>query len=142
MDAMGYDTFGGTSVATVHMCADPFGLSAIPHIFKLARHTGRDIWNQRAVALWNNASQGISTGTLVVQGLPPRPCGSQDETVNYTDWGYDYLAQGMERQAPRGAGQCWLTAWPTAMRLTLLSDPDLLRRIDTWAVHSPIQFHK
>ena len=27
MDAVGYDTFGGTSVATVHMCADPYALS-------------------------------------------------------------------------------------------------------------------
>jgi hypothetical protein len=63
-----------------------------------------------------------------------KPHDSQDESVNDTDWGYDSLAQGMDRDAPRGAGQCWLTAWPTAMRLTALSDPDLRGRIETWTV--------
>jgi hypothetical protein len=134
MDTVGYDTFSGTSVATVHMCADPYGVAAVPWLLRLARHTGRGIWAQRAIALWNNGSQGISTGTLAVQGLPVRPCGSQDETVNYTDWGYDYLAQGMDRENPRGAGQCWLTAWPTAMRLTVLADTDIREQIETWPV--------
>jgi hypothetical protein len=134
MDTVGYDTFGGTSVATVHMCADPYGVAAVPWLLRLARHTGRGIWAQRAIALWNNGSQGISTGTLAIQGLPARPCGSQDETVNYTDWGYDYLAQGMDRENPRGAGQCWLTAWPTAMRLTVLADADIREQIETWPV--------
>jgi hypothetical protein len=82
MDAVGYDTFGGTSVATVHMCADPYGVWAVPYLLRLARHTGGEVWAQRAIALWNNGTQGISTGTLGLQSLPPRPCGSQDETVN------------------------------------------------------------
>jgi hypothetical protein len=136
MDAIAFDTFGGTSVATVHMCADPFGVSAVPYLLRLSRHTGHEIWEQRARALWNNATQGISDGTLSLVGLPPRPCGSQDETVNYTDWGYDYLAQGMDRDNPRGAAQGWLTAWPTAMRLTILSDHELRQLIATWPVQS------
>ena len=69
--------------------------------------------------------------------LLSRPCGSQDETVNYTDWGYDHFAQGMDRDHPRGAGQCWLTAWPTAMRLTVLSDPEIRGQIETWPVKPP-----
>ncbi len=73
MDAIDYDTFGGTSVATVHMCADPFGVSAVPYLLRLGRHTEREIWEQRARALWNNATQGISDGTLSLVGLPPRP---------------------------------------------------------------------
>jgi hypothetical protein len=106
----------------------------VPNLLQLAKHTGRDLWTQRAVALWNNASNGISTGTLVLYGLPPRPRGSQDETVNYTDWGYDWLAPGMDRNNPRGAGQCWLVGWPTAMRLTILADPNFRKCIETWTV--------
>jgi hypothetical protein len=134
MDAVGYDTFGGTSVATVHMCADAYGVSAIPALLGLAKHTGRDIWCQRAAALWSNASQGISTGQFAFQGLPPHPCGSQDETVNYTDWNYSMLLPGIDRERPRGSGSGWLTAWPTAMRLTLLADPEVRKTIETWPV--------
>lgn len=132
-DAIHYESFGGMSTATVHMLTGPF-LYNFPHLLKLAKYTGREIWTQRAVALWNHASQGISDGTLALQGLPPRPCGSQDESVNFTDWGYDFCAQGMDRNNPRGAGQCWLTSWPSSLRLTILSDPELRRRIETWPV--------
>jgi hypothetical protein len=134
MEAIDYETFGGTSVATVHMCADGYGIAAVPYFLRLARHTGRDIWAERAVALWNNATQGISDGTFELMGQLPRPYGSQDETVNYTDWGYDWLANGMDRNHPRGAGQCWLVGWPSAMRLTVLADPELRKRIETWPV--------
>ena len=40
----------------------------------------------------------------------------------------------MDREHPRGAGQCWLTAWPTAMRLTVLAAPDILEQIEAWPV--------
>jgi len=138
MDAVGYDTFGGTSVATVHMCADPYALRCVPWLIRLADLSGQPLWEQRAIAIWNNASQGISEGSLIVQGISsPRPAGSQDETVNYTDWGYDFAAQGMDRLKPRGAGQCWMTAWPTSMRLTILSDPELWKRIAAWPAMKP-----
>jgi hypothetical protein len=135
MDAIGYDTLGGTSVATVHMCADPYALRCIAWLIELADLTGHIIWEQRAAAAWNNATHGISDGSLILQGInTPRPRGSQDETVNHTDWGYDLpgLYTSIDNLNPRGAGQCWLTAWPASMRLTLLSDVKLRARIDAW----------
>jgi hypothetical protein len=55
MDAMRYQTFGGTSVATIHMCGDPLGLLAIAPLLKLARFTDNPQWRERAMAIWPNA---------------------------------------------------------------------------------------
>lgn len=132
LDQIDYESFGGTSVATVHMCADNYALSMVPWLLKLARYAGNKIWEERAIAIWNYSTQGISDGDLALQGLAPRPVGSADETLNYTDWGYIFAAQGMDRDHPRGAGSCWLVGWMHAMRFTILSDEQLFKHIEQW----------
>ena len=89
--------------------------------------------------MWNNATSGISDGTYQLMGEPVRPAGSQDETYDYTNWGIDYSwAYHMDRANPRGSGSEWLIAWPTAMRLTILADPDLRSTIEALRVKPPL----
>lgn len=104
---MGYDTFGGTAVSTQHHHIDPYALRYVPYLMELAKRTGRGIWQERAEAVWGNAAQGISDGTLEVMGKR-RPRGSQDEAFMHTRWG-----------CPSGVSQ-WLVAWPSAFRLEVL----------------------
>ncbi len=132
LDEIGYESFGGTSVATVHMCADNFALACVPYLLRLSEHTSEKRWAERAKAIWDYSTQGISQGDMVLQGFPARPAGSQDETVNYTDWGYDFLAFGMDRNNPRGAGQYWLVGWAHAYRMTILSESKITQSVDKW----------
>lgn len=118
---MGYDTFGGTSVSAQHHHLDPFALVFVEDWFKLAEYTSRDIWRQRAKAVWANASMGVSDGSLVVNGVR-RPTGSQDEGFFHTYWG----APNQNTGDPMGNVSYWLVAWPTAFRL------QVLRRLSDW----------
>jgi len=104
---MEYDTFGGTAVSTQHHHIDGYALRYMPYLQELANLTGNELWRQRAEAIWNNATIGISDGTLEVMGLR-RPRGSQDEGFMHTRWG-----------SPFNVSQ-WLVAWPTAFRLEVL----------------------
>lgn len=115
LHAMNYDIFGGTSVSTQHHHIDPFALVFIEEWFQLAELTGRDIWRQRARAVWANTSMGVSDGNLVVNGVQ-RPIGSQDEGFFHTYWGAPNRSTGN----PMGNVSCWLVAWPTAFRLQVL----------------------
>lgn len=115
LHTMNYDTFGGTSVSVQHHHIDPFAIVFIKEWFQLAELTGKDIWRQRARAVWANGTFGISDGNLVVSGRK-RPIGSQDEGFYHTYWG-----------APNDGTDCafgnvsnWLVAWPTAFRLEIL----------------------
>ena len=63
---MGYDTFGGTAVSTSHHHIDPFALCYVEDLKKLAIFTKNTQWESRAFAIWYNASQGISDGTLMI----------------------------------------------------------------------------
>ncbi len=126
MDAVHYETFGSTTVATVHMCADSYSLLTFQPLVKLARYTGNDQWRERAVAVWSTSTYGISDGTWRLMGQGPRPRGSQDETVNHTDWNYRIgIGLNLDRNNPRGSGSEWLTIWPSAIRLEILADPEL-----------------
>ena len=110
---LNYDTFGGTSVSTQHHHIDPFAITFIKEWFRLAELTGKDIWRQRAKAVWANGTFGISDGNLVVNEAK-RPVGSQDEGFFHTYWG-----------APNNVSS-WLVAWPTAFRL------EILRHLRDW----------
>ena len=111
----GYDTFGGTSVSTQHHHIDCYALRYVPYLIRLSELTGREIWKQRALAVWNNATIGISDGTMVVANLL-RPAGSQDEGFYHTRWA-----------VPNAVSQ-WLVAWPAAFRLEILRKTNFLRK--------------
>jgi hypothetical protein len=115
LHALGYDTFGGTSVSTQHHHQDPFAIAFVPGLLRLAELTHREIWRQRALAAWANGSIGISDGSLVMMGRK-RPAGSQDEGFFHTRW-LDF-----------GNVSDWLVSWPTAFRLATL------RRLRDWSV--------
>ncbi|MGN0745424.1 MAG: hypothetical protein ACI4ML_01980 [Aristaeellaceae bacterium] len=104
---MGFDTFGGTVVSTTHLSIDHFALCYVDALKELAARTGREVWRERAEAIWLNGQQGVSDGALEVEGHI-RPRGSQDEGLQYTFWS--------ELNAPTR----WLVAWPTAFRLEQL----------------------
>ena len=114
---MGYDTFGGTAVSTQHHHIDPYALRYAPYLMELATLTGQPIWRERAMAAWNNASIGVSDGTLEVMGKI-RPTGSQDEAFMHTRWG-----------DPFNVSQ-WLVAWPAAFRLEVLRKTRFFTRTD------------
>lgn len=78
-----YDTFGGTAVSTQHHHIDPFAVAFVEDWMRLADKTGNPVWRERAVAAWNNATIGISDGTLELAGMK-RPKGSQDEGFYHT----------------------------------------------------------
>jgi hypothetical protein len=113
---LNYDTFGGTTVSTQHHHLDPYGCAFVNSWLRLAELTGKDIWRQRAQAVWANGTQTISDGSLVIAGKL-RPAGSQGEAFYHTHWGDE----------PFTAND-WLVAWPTAFRLRTL------RTLDNWSV--------
>lgn len=115
LEAIGYDTFGGTAVSTQHHHLDPFALSFIEDWLELAALTGNMMWRERALAAWANATIGISDGSLMINGKL-RPEGSQSEGFFHTRWA-----------EPFGVAE-WLVAWPTAFRL------EVLRRVGMEAV--------
>lgn len=108
---MGYRTRGGTSVSVQHHHIDCYGLEFYEAWKKLAKYTGKEIWRERAEALWENALQNISDGTLVIKGQK-RPRGSQDEGILQTRW-------HTKRGEYFGVSE-WLVAWNTAFRLKIL----------------------
>ena len=108
---LGYDTFGSTSVSTPHQALDQYALRDVISFLKLYEITGYKQWRERAIALWCNASQGISDGTLCINRRI-RPAGAQDEAVFHTRW-------GRHTSGPFGVSQ-WLPAWPCAFRLETL----------------------
>ncbi|WP_163538209.1 hypothetical protein [Gracilibacillus sp. YIM 98692] len=107
---LNYDTFGGTSVSTQHHHIDPYGLKFVNAWMKLGKLTGDKMWKERARAVWNNATIGISDGSLEILGKK-RPAGSQDEAFFQTKWGF--------RNGGFSVSE-WLVAWPTAFRLEVL----------------------
>ena len=113
-----YDTFGSTSVSTPHQALDQYALRDVISFRRLTELTGNKQWEERAKALWCNANQGISDGTLFINGKI-RPAGSQDEAIFHTRWGRHHVP-------PFSASQ-WLPAWPCAFRL------ENLRWCDDWA---------
>jgi hypothetical protein len=113
---LNYDTFGGTTVSTQHHHLDPYGCAFVNSWLRLAQLTGKDIWRQRAQAVWANGTQTISDGHLTIAGKL-RPAGSQGEAFYHTYWGDE----------PFTAND-WLVAWPTAFRLRTL------RTLDNWSV--------
>lgn len=113
---MGYDTFGSTSVSTPHQALDQYALRDVISFLKLAEYTGNTQWKEVGVTFWCNACQGISDGTMYLNGRL-RPAGSQDEAIFHTRW--SRRAVGPFRPSQ------WLPAWPIAFRLeTLAAHPD------------------
>lgn len=105
---LNYDTFGSTSVSTPHQACDQYALRDVLSFLKLYELTGYVGWRERALAFWCNATQGISDGTLVVNGRL-RPIGSQDEAIAHTRWA--------RNSTPAFCPTQWLAAWPCAFRL-------------------------
>ncbi len=105
---LNYDTFGSTSVSTPHQACDQYALRDVLSFLKLWELTGFEQWRERAIAFWCNATQGISDGTLVVNGRL-RPVGSQDEAIAHTRW--------RRNSTPAFCPTQWLAAWPCDFRL-------------------------
>lgn len=131
MAQIGFNTRGGTAVATVHPCMDFHALEVMDDFYALGEWLEKPVWKARALSAWRHAQQGISDGTLAFMDRPPRPFGSQDETWFYTHWGLWAPADGnavLDR--PRGHVSQWLVAKPTAGRM------EFLRRIgrENWQV--------
>ena len=105
---MGYDTFGSTSVSTPHQALDQYALRDVLSFKRLSELTGNTQWAERAKALWCNANQCISDGTMYINGKL-RPAGGQDEAIFHTRWGRHHIP-------PFSASQ-WLPAWPCAFRM-------------------------
>lgn len=126
----GYKTFGGTSVATIHQCLDCYGVKYINELVKLSDLTGNEAWKQRAKAIWDHATQGISDGSLQYPGMPPYPRGAQSETSFQTNWGIFldiYFGPELAQyDNPQGYISNWLVIWPIAYRLDVLRKSDNL----------------
>lgn len=116
---LNYDSFGGTTVSTQHQHIDHYALYFFEDWLELAAHTGSRQWQERARAIWMNATAVISDGTLEVTGRV-RPAGGQDEGFCHTRW-------HTSRGEFFGVSQ-WLVAWPTAFRL------ELLRKRKDWTI--------
>ncbi len=110
----GFDTFGGTSVSTQHHHLDPYALMWVADWLDLAERTGDPIWKQKAIAIWYNAIQLVSDGSLEIHGRT-RPAGSQNEGYLHAAW-----------SGRPGTVNDWLVAWPGALRL------ETLRRLEDW----------
>ncbi len=132
MEAVEFETFGAQTVATLHMCIHSFSLPTLKYLLKLAEYTGNDLWKQRAIAMWNVSTIGISDGSYAFMDRGPRPVGGQDETYSHSDWCLMWASSGnLDTRNPRGSASQWLTAWPTAMRLDILADKELRSVIET-----------
>ena len=115
MGDMGFDTFGGTAVSTEHNHIDAYALRYCSYLLVLGEYTGDPLWKERAVAIWNNATEGVSDGTYGESGLI-YPAGGQSEAFCYARWGQAF-------QTSR-----WLVAWMGAFRLEVLRKTDFFRR--------------
>lgn len=105
LDLALYDSYGGTAVSIHDPGNDPYALFFVHDLYDLADLTGDSMWAQRAHAAWINGADGVSDGTLVVDGRPT-PRGGQHE------------ARFME-ESYHGVFH-WLVAWPSAFRLVNL----------------------
>ncbi len=117
LNQIGFDTFGSTSVSTAHHHMDAYALYYFHDYINLGKLLCQQQWSERAKAIWNNATQGISDGSLIINGLM-RPEGSQDEGFMHTRW-------KQEKSSYFGVSQ-WLVAWPGALRL------EALRELNDW----------
>jgi len=111
--AMGYDSFGGTSVSAQHHHLDPYAIREVGLWLRLAELTGNPLWTQRARAAWAHGLLGLSDGTLRL-GNAVLPRGTQCEGYFHTRW------------LQYGESSFLLVAWPTAFRL------EVLRRLPDW----------
>lgn len=114
----GYHTFGGTWVSVQHHHIDNYACCMVPEWLELARLTGDEQWKEKAIAIWHNANQLVSDGTLTVHGKL-RPRGSQNEAYFPSRWGF-------------GGGSSyrinsWLVAWPGAFRMETIRRTDELQ---------------
>ena len=123
---LGYDTFGSTAVSTPHQALDQYALRDVQSFLRLYELTGFSQWRERAIAFWCNACQGISDGTLFINGRL-RPAGSQDEAIFHTRWG----RHGVKPFSPSQ----WLPAWPCAFRLENLRTTDDYSVFDEGLTH-------
>lgn len=124
LEEIGYDTYGGTHVAAAHQCQDPWGSWITLGFLRLADLTGKEVWRERARAMWNQATIGISDGTLTLENGPPQqpanvtlPEGAQGECYMQSNWG-----SGTSPTLDRGDFLLFPVAWPTAFRLITLMD--------------------
>ena len=105
LDLTRYDSYGGTAVSIHDPGNDPYALFFVQDLYDLAELTGNPMWAERAHAAWVNGADGISDGTLVVDGRP-------------TPYGGQHEARFME-ETYHGVFH-WLVAWPSAFRLVNL----------------------
>jgi len=111
-----YDTFGATAVSVQHHHLDYYAVLFVPELLRLYELTSDCQWLEKARAIWNNACQLISDGSLEINGHL-RPEGSQNEAYLHCNWGWDGYP-GAHRIND------WLVAWPGAFRL------EVLRKVD------------
>lgn len=104
-----YHTFGATSVSTQHRHLDPYAVFWVPEWFELSEVTGDTQWAEKAVAVWRNAAQLVSDGTLQINGVL-RPAGSQNEAFFPSRWHWT-------GEEPVERLNQWLVAWPGAFRM-------------------------
>lgn len=104
-----YHTFGATSVSTQHRHLDPYAVFWVPEWFELSEVTGDRQWAEKAVAVWRNAAQLVSDGTLQINGVL-RPAGSQNEAFFPSRWHWT-------GEEPVERLNQWLVAWPGAFRM-------------------------
>ena len=117
---IGFDTFGSTGVSTMHNGLDHYALHDVVSLVRLSEVTGEAIWYERACAIWANATQLISDGTLVINGRV-RVAGSQDEAICHCRW--ERMRAGGDFFTPTQ----WLVAWPCAFRLEIMRQMDTKR---------------
>lgn len=107
-----YKTLGATSVSTQHHHLDPYAVLWVPEWMELTQLTGDPQWREKALAVWNNACQLISDGTLEINGMV-RPVGSQNEAYFQSYWNWDAAKQTNRINS-------WLVAWPCSFRMETL----------------------
>jgi hypothetical protein len=107
-----YDSFAGSSNSVKWPNLDPWGAFLALGWMRLAKATGNNLWRDRGVQSFKQATTAISDGYLVINGRR-RPPGSQNETV----------ALSINKPCGRGTDSDytdWLVAWPSAFRLITL----------------------
>lgn len=122
LGAFHYDTLGGGAVSTQHQHIDAYALLCVPLWVRLAKWTGKAHYRRIAWEVWCNATQFVSDGSMVIDGMV-RPAGSQDEGVCQTWW---HTSRGEPMHTSR-----WLVCWNGAFRLAALADRETLTMLKT-----------